>query len=122
MELGGTWLEEPIEAVFAELAWHDLRVRHRFSLSEEWFSPDGIVGVALRFFLALPHLILLERRQNLEVEGGTHAKCLKLLRHEIGNVLQQAFELQRRRRFSSLFGKSSCAYPDPYRPNPGSQK
>jgi hypothetical protein len=120
--LEGSWLEEPIEAVLAELAWRDLRIRPRFWLSEEWFSPDGIVGVALPFFLAHPRLMRLERRQMLEVEGGTHGQCVKLLRHEVGHAVQHAFQLQRRRRFSALFGKSSRAYPDYYRPNPASQK
>ena len=122
VELEGTWLEEPIEAACAELAWRDLRVRPRFWLSEEWFSPDGIVGVAIPFYLAHPRLMRLERRQMLEVEGGTHARCLKLLRHEIGHAVQHAFELQRRRRFTELFGKSSRAYPDYYRPNPASRR
>ena len=121
VDIEDTWLEEPIEAVNAELAWRDLRVKPRFWLSEEWFSPDGIVGVAIPFYLAHPRLVRLERQQMLEVEGGTHTQCLKLLRHEVGHAIQHAFELQRRRRFTDVFGRSSRAYPDYYRPNPASK-
>ncbi|NRA07096.1 MAG: putative zinc-binding metallopeptidase [Myxococcales bacterium] len=120
--LEGTWLEAPIEEVLAELAWRDLRIRPSFWLSEEWFCPDGVVGVALPFFLAHPRLVGLERRQMLEVEGGTHAQCLKLLRHEIGHALHHAFQLQRRRRFTNAFGSTSRAYPKRYRPNPASRR
>jgi len=120
--LDGTWLEEPIEAVMAELAWRNLRIRPSFWLSEEWFCPEGVVGVALPFFLAHPRLVRLERRQMLEVEGGTHAQCLKLLRHEIGHALHHAFQLQRRRRFSNIFGSTSRVYPKRYRPNPASRR
>ena len=120
--LEGTWLEAPIEAVMAELAWRNLRVRPSFWLSEEWFCPEGVVGVALPFFLAHPRLMRLERRQMFEVEGGTHAQCLKLLRHEIGHAIHHAFQLQRRRRFSNVFGATSRAYPKRYRPNPASRR
>ena len=41
-----------------------------FWLSAEWFSPDGVPGVAIPFYLAHPRLAQLERAQMLEVEGA----------------------------------------------------
>ena len=64
-------------------------------------------------------------RAPADARGGrrnAHGQCLKLLRHEIGHTVQHAFELQRRRRFTETFGRSSRAYPDYYRPNPASRR
>ena len=91
-------------------------------LSEEWFSPDAIPGIAIPFYLAHPRLKRLERSQILEVEGGTNAECLRLLRHESGHALQHAFRLHRRKKWRELFGSSTEPYPDYYRPNPGSRR
>ena len=40
-------------------------------ISDEWFSPDNVPGIAIPFYLAHPRLMRLERSQMLEVEGGT---------------------------------------------------
>ena len=45
-------------------------VRPHYWLSEEWFTPDGVPGVAVPFYLAHPRLAKLELSQMLEVEGG----------------------------------------------------
>ena len=60
-----------------------------FWLSAEWFSPDGVPGVAIPFYLAHPRLEKLERTQMLEVEGGTPEWCMKILRHEAGPCHRQ---------------------------------
>jgi hypothetical protein len=64
----------------------------------------------------------LERKQVLEVEGGTLPQCLKLLRHELGHAMQHAFALHRRPRWRAHFGSSSRPYPEYYRPNPASHR
>src|SRR5262249_9438228 len=46
-----------------------------FWLSDEWFSPDAVPGVAIPFYLAHPRLERLERTYMLEVEGGTPGVC-----------------------------------------------
>jgi hypothetical protein len=115
-------LEEPIHVVLSELTARNLRVRPHFWLSEEWFSPEGVPGVALPFYLAHPRLMRLERKHMLEVEGGTRAACTRLLRHEVGHAVQHAFALHRRRRWQRAFGKSSRAYPEYYRPNAASRR
>src|SRR5499426_482875 len=53
-----------------------------FWLSDEWFSPDGVPGVAVPFYLAHPRLERLERSYMLDVEGGTEDWCMRILRHE----------------------------------------
>lgn len=122
LELEGTGLERPIARLYAELENRNLRVKPHCWLSEEWFSPDGVPGIAIPFYLAHPRLKRLERAQILEVEGGSHAECMRLLRHESGHAIQHAFRLQRRKRWRELFGSSSEPYPDYYRPHPGSRR
>lgn len=122
VSLEGSWLEAPIRSVMNELANRGLRVRPAFWLSDDWFSPEGVVGVAIPFYLAHPRLKRLERKHMLEVEGGTLAQCRKLLRHEVGHAVQHAFELHRRPRWRARFGNSSRPYPEHYRPNPASRR
>jgi hypothetical protein len=46
---------------------------------------------------------------------------MRILRHETGHVMQHSYNLQRRRRWQQLFGRSSTPYPEYYRPNPTSR-
>ena len=121
LEIQGTWLEGPIGQLYEELKARNLRLRPHMWLSEEWFCPDGIPGIAIPFYLAHPRLMKLERRTMLEVEGGKHAWCMKLLRHECGHAVQHAFRLHRRRRWQKVFGSSSQKYPQFYQPRPTSK-
>jgi hypothetical protein len=122
VQLEGSWLERPIERLHNEMGARNLRVKPHCWLSEEWFSPDGIPGIAIPFYLTHPRLKRLERSQVLEVEGGSQAECLRLLRHEAGHAVHHAFRLHRRKRWREVFGSSAEPYPDYYRPNPGSRR
>ncbi|MEC4687588.1 MAG: putative zinc-binding metallopeptidase [Nitrospirota bacterium] len=122
VRLNGTWVEDCVESLYADLEARNIRFRPHIWLSYDWFSPDGIPGFAIPFYLAHPRLIRQERSQMLEVEGGSREECMKILRHECGHAIQHAFQLQRRRSWQKLFGKSSREYPDFYRPNPASQR
>jgi hypothetical protein len=115
-------LQDRIAALQTELDARGLSgfVPH-FWLSAEWFSPDGIPGVAIPFYLAHPRLERLERAQMLEVEGGTPEWCMKILRHEAGHAIDNAFKLRQRRRRQQLFGPSYMQYPNYYTPKPYSK-
>ena len=121
LSLDETWLEDCLEELYDELDQHSLRVRPHAWLSDEWFSPNSTPGIAIPFYLADPRLMRLEKKKILEVEGGTMPECMRILRHETGHVVQHAFQLQRRRRWQQLFGRSSTPYPQYYRPNPASK-
>ncbi len=118
LTIAGTRLEDMIERVRSDLARKGLRFRPHFWLSDEWFCPKGVPGVAIPFYLAHPRLVQLERSKMLEVEGAGRAECLKLLRHEVGHAIQNAYGLHRRRRWRKLFGSSTKPYPNAYRPDP----
>ncbi|MCO8122068.1 putative zinc-binding metallopeptidase [Stieleria sp. TO1_6] len=121
LSIAGTPLEARIKQLGSELAQRGLNFRPHCWLSDDWFSPDGIPGIAIPFYLAHPRLIRLERKQLLEVEGGTKQWCMKILRHEAGHAIDSAFQLRRKARYRALFGKSSQAYPEFYKPNPQSR-
>ena len=122
LTIEGTWIEDCIVELHDELEHRGLRLRPHMWLSDEWFSPDRIAGVAIPFYLAHPRLMRLERSQMIDVEGGTVAECMRILRHETGHAFQHGYQLQRRRHWQKLFGKSSTRYPDYYRPNPASKQ
>jgi hypothetical protein len=121
LEIEGTVLEDRIERIYGELARRGLRFRPHLWLSDEWFTPDGVPGVAIPFYLAHPRLIQLERRQMLEVEGGTEDSCLRILRHETGHALDTAYRLHRRKQYRKTFGRYAEPYPQYYRPKPHSK-
>ncbi len=121
LHISGSWLEARIEALFADLAARGLTFRPYFWLSSDWFTPDGVSGIAIPFYLAHPRLMRLEKAQMLEVEGGTPEWCLQILRHEAGHAIDNAYALRRRRKRVRLFGRPSEPYPDFYLPRPYSK-
>ncbi len=121
LEIKGSVLERRIALVYKELERKHFVFRPHFWLSDEWFSPDGVPGVAIPFYLAHPRLVSLERSYMFEVEGGSYQWCMKILRHEIGHALDNAYGLKRLRSRQAVFGKSSVAYPEFYAPKPYSK-
>jgi hypothetical protein len=117
----GTWLEYCLRDLCDELEQRRIRIKPHAWISDEWFSPKNTPGIAIPFYLTHPRLMRLERKKIFEVEGGTAHECMRILRHEAGHVVQHAYQLQRRRRWQELFGRSSTHYPSYYRPNPASK-
>jgi hypothetical protein len=77
--------------------------------------------MAVPFYLTHPRLERLEKAQMLEVEGGDHDWCMRILRHEAGHVIDNVYRLTRRRRRRAVFGPSSLPYPEFYDPKPYSK-
>ena len=118
----GSVLEERLAALQTEIEGRGLTTfQPHFWLSAEWFSPDGVPGVAIPFYLAHPRLEKLERSQMLEVEGGEPEWCMKILRHEAGHAIDNAYRLRTRRRRQQIFGPSYMQYPKHYQPKPYSK-
>lgn len=87
---------------------------------DEWFSPEGVPAIAVPFYLAHPRLKSLEERMMREVEGGTAAECMKLLRHEAGHCFDHAYEISARKDFRQIFGAPRAYLPEVYVPDPTS--
>ena len=121
LDLRGSSIAPGLARTYAELERRGLEFRPHVWLAEEWFSPDGIPGFAIPFYLAHPRLMRLERHFMHEVEGGNENWLLRILRHETGHAIDTAFRLRRRKEWRRTFGKASRPYPDIYRPHPASQ-
>jgi hypothetical protein len=122
LSLNGTRLQASLDRLQRELARKGLRFKPHVWLAEEWFSPDGIPGIAIPFYLAHPRLELLERRHMHEVEGGNDKWLMRILRHEAGHAIDTAFGLRRRKAWRQAFGPASRKYPTRYSPRPGSRR
>lgn len=107
--------------VVSQLARRGIRFKPHVWFSTDWFSPDGVPGVAVPFFLGHQRLTRLERRMMGDAEGNRRGWRLRLLRHEIGHAIDTAFALRRRRDFREVFGSVSAPYPSAYTVRPRSR-
>ena len=96
--------------------------RPYFWFSDEWFTPDGHTGIAIPFYLSHKRLAKLQEKHLYDVEGGTPVTFMKLLRHECGHAIDNAYKLRRRRKRQQLFGKSTEKYQETYAPKPFSKQ
>jgi hypothetical protein len=109
-----------IQQLYQELENHGLSFKPPCFLADEWFCPVGIPAIGIPFYLAHPRLRKIEKKEILEVEGGTHTWFMKLLRHEAGHAYSYAYRLYRRKIWREMFGSASLPYPDTYKPKPHS--
>ncbi|HVT43053.1 MAG TPA: putative zinc-binding metallopeptidase [Thermoanaerobaculia bacterium] len=122
LQVEGTWIEQCVDDLYEELARRNIRFRPHAWLSYDWFVPDVIPGIAIPFYLAHPRLMKIERKQMLEVEGGTREEMMRILRHECGHAIDNAYRLCRDTEWRRFFGNPSKPYPEHYRPNPASRR
>ena len=111
-----------VERLYAALERRGLRFRPHVWLGEEWFSPDGVPGIAIPFYVAHPRLRQLERVHMGEVEGGSQKWLTRILRHEAAHAIDTAYGLRRRADWRHVFGPSSQPYPGDYAPRPSSRR
>jgi len=121
LRLENTLMARRVARLHRELEARNLAALPHVWLSEEFFTPEGVLGFAVPFYLAHPRLMRLERNQMLEVEGASEAECRRILRHEAGHALDEAYGLQQRERYRQLFGNPSKPYPSSYKPRPDSR-
>ena len=104
-----------------ELQDRGLAFHLHFYLADEWFTPDGGTAIAIPFYLAHPLLQRLEESQMFEAEGGDAEACMRILRHEAGHAIDNAYKLRLRRVRREVFGPPSTPYPEFYTPKPYSK-
>jgi hypothetical protein len=121
LTIEGTELEPRIAQLNTELESRGLTFKPHYYLSDEWFTPDGVPAIAIPFYLAHPRLARLEKAEMLEVEGGDPDSCLRILRHEAGHAIDNAYRLRRRPTRRRLFGNPATEYPEYYTPKPYSK-
>jgi hypothetical protein len=116
VRLDNTLLARRVKRLHRELTVRNLIALPHVWLSEEFFTPEGVLGFAVPFYLAHPRLMRLERSQMFECEGAGEAECRRIFRHEAGHALEEAYRLSVRPRYRELFGNPEMPYPDSYTP------
>src|SRR6478672_6659743 len=122
LKIPGTELESRIQKFFSELATKGISFQPLCYLGDEWFCPEGCATIAIPFYLAHPRLKRLEEKMMMEVEGGTETWCMRLLRHEMGHVLNHAYLLEKDKRWQKIFGPTSLEYSESFRARPYSRQ
>jgi hypothetical protein len=117
----GTWLEECVKELYAELDAKGLVFHPECYLADEWLTPEGEVAIGIPFYLAHPALVKLERRMMLEAEGEGKLWCMQLLRHEAGHAFSYAYDLHKKREWQKVFGSSKEEYGSTYKFKPYSK-
>ncbi len=108
--------------LYRDLRMRGIRFRPHYWFAEEWFSPDGVPGIALPFYLAQPRLMRMERHFMHQVEGGSSRWLTRILRHEAGHALDTAYGLRDRDDWRKIFGSAAERYPTDYAPRPASRR
>jgi hypothetical protein len=121
LHLKGSWVDERIQQLYAELDARGLRLKPPCYIGDEWFTPDGSIAIAVPFYLLHPRLLALEKKVMREAEGEAPADCLRLLRHECGHALAHAFGLTRRGAWIARFGDPRAEARDFYHFRPHSR-
>lgn len=98
------------------------RVRPRFYLSTEWGVPDGTIAIAIPFYLAGPEFQAEHVRRVGHVEGQGRADVLRYLRHEMGHVINYAYQLYETEAWVEQFGSITQPYAEEYHPRPFSRR
>ncbi|HPN88441.1 MAG TPA: putative zinc-binding metallopeptidase [Candidatus Omnitrophota bacterium] len=111
----GTWVKECVDQLYQELSSKGILFNPVCYWADEWLTPEGETCIGVPFYLAHPRLMQLEKKMMEEVEGGTKADCMKLLRHEAGHAICYAYKLNKRREWQNIFGLSTEEYKDTYK-------
>ena len=122
LRFDGTNVEPLIWRLYDELSSRKLALLPPCHVGDEWFVPIGIPAIFIPFYLLHDRLRALERKMMLEVEGENVEWFLKLMRHEAAHAYSYAYQLQRKKKWQQIFGRTSDeGTPDTYRPRPFSR-
>jgi hypothetical protein len=123
LKIAGTKLEPVIKEFESELEGVGLRrVQPRFYLSAEWGVPFGTLAIAIPFYLARPDLTSQYAENVGYIEGEDRSDILRYLRHEMGHVVNYAYQLFNDEKWVQLFGSIAQPYKEEYRAAPFSHR
>jgi len=123
LKIEGTALEPVVAEFRRELdAVGIVKVRPHFFLTTDWVVPDETVAIGIPFYLADADLAAMHLEREGHIEGDGRAELLRYLRHEMGHVVNYAYELFGRDEWTKLFGSMDQPYEDEYRPEPFSRR
>ena len=121
LRIEGTYLEELVKRLYAELDAAGIALKPKVYLSDEWSCPDGVPVIGIPFYLADSKLSRLEEEMMDGIEAQTEEEILGYLRHEAGHTFNYAHKLYETDEFLRVFGDYSAPYRDDYVPQPFSR-
>ncbi len=123
LKIEGTPLESVIAEFRREVEQAGIRkVKPQFYLTTDWVVHDDTIAIGIPFYLVRPDLTALHAEQEGHLEGVGRAELLRYLRHEMGHVINYAYQLYNREDWVQLFGSMTQPYEDEYRPEPFSRR
>lgn len=115
LRIEGGPLEAPVERVRADLVARGLvRLNPVFYLSDEWGVNFETIAVGIPFYLADERLRQLYASLGGLVEGIDTEDILRYLRHELGHVVNYAYQLYESEEWQALFGLIAEEYPEDF--------
>src|SRR5947209_9465701 len=119
LKIEGTPLEPVIAEFRRELEAAGIhKLKPHFYLTTDWVVHDDTIAIGIPFYLARPDLTALHAEQEGHLEGVGRAELLRYLRHEMGHVMNYAYQLYNREDWVQLFGSMTQPYIEEYRPEP----
>jgi len=119
LRIEGGPLENVIKRFRSELVEREItKLQPAFYLSDEWGVSDGTVAIAIPFYLADERLRRVQQARSGIVEGKDDEDILRYLRHEMGHVVNYAYQLYEDHDWTALFGPMSRPYTEVYRSVP----
>ena len=119
LRIEGGPLEKVIERFRRELAERGItKLQPAFYLTDEWGVSEGTVAIGIPFYLADGRLRRVQQARSGIVEGKDDEDILRYLRHEMGHVVNYAYQLYEDYDWTALFGPMSRPYTDEYRSVP----
>lgn len=123
LTIAGTPLEPVLKHFQRELEQAGIvRLKPNFYLSTEWGVPFGTISIAIPFYLARTDLTAVHAERIGHLEGVGTAELLRYLRHEMGHVVNYAYQLYEQEEWIKTFGSITQPYAEAYRPEPFSRK
>jgi hypothetical protein len=119
LQIEGTRLESVIREFEQELTTAGIcALKPRYHLSTDWGVAFGSITIGIPFYLAKPELTALHGEEVGHIEGFDRRDLLRYLRHEMGHVVNYAYQLFEREDWIKLFGSITQPYEEDYRPQP----
>lgn len=123
LQIAGSALEPALEEFQRELEQAGIsRLRPDFYLSNEWGVPFPSISIGIPFYLARPDLVAFHAERNGYLEGIGIPELLRYLRHEMGHVVNYAYQLYEQEDWIKHFGSMTQPYREDYRPEPFSRR
>jgi hypothetical protein len=123
LTIAGSPLEPTLEHFQNELEHAGIaRLKPDYYLSTEWGVPFPSISIGIPFYLARPELMEVHAQRTGYLEGAGAADALRFLRHEMGHVVNYAYQLYEQQEWVEQFGSMTQPYVEQYRAEPFSRR